>query len=73
VKVVSCVDDPSFPVEQIVYVPCLMKVIAPDKLVRSWRLGVKKVTKDEMKDVLVVHIDLTLLNPNRFSTVLEAL
>jgi hypothetical protein len=46
-----CVDDPRFPVEQIVYVPCLMKVIAPDKLVRYRRLGVKKVTKDEMKDV----------------------
>jgi hypothetical protein len=54
VKVVSCVDDPRFPVEQIVYVPCLTKVIAPDRLVRYRPLGVNKVTKDEMKDVLVV-------------------
>jgi hypothetical protein len=64
VKVVSRVDDPRFPVEQIVYVPCLMKVIAPEKLFRYRRLGVNRVTKDEMKDELV-HIDLTSLKPNR--------
>jgi hypothetical protein len=52
---------PLFPLEQIVYVPCLMKVIAPDKLVRCRRLGVKKVRKD----VLLVQFDLTLLNQNR--------
>ena len=40
VKVVSV-----FPVEQIVYVPCLRKVIAPNKLVSAG---------DEMKDVLRV-------------------
>jgi len=34
-----------FPVEQIVYVPCLRKVIAPNKLVSAG---------DEMKDVLRV-------------------
>jgi hypothetical protein len=42
VKLVSVV-----PVEQIVYVPCLMKVIAPNKLVS---------TGDEMKDVLRARI-----------------
>jgi len=51
-----------FPVEQIVYVPCLRKVIAPNKLVSAG---------DEMKDVLRVcgivrrAPDLTLRNVNR--------
>lgn len=51
-----------FPVEQIVYVPCLGKVIAPNKLVSAG---------DEMKDVLRVcgivrrAPDLTLRNVNR--------
>ena len=51
-----------FPVEQIVYVPCLRKVNAPNKLVNAG---------DEMKDVLRVcwivrrAPDLTLRNVNR--------